>query len=163
MGALFITLPQAFAEMGGAGRVVGFGFFVALVVGALTSAISLLEVVVAASIDGLGWSRHRAALVMGAAITLLGLAPALSLDVLGAMDELANNVFLLGGGLALAIFVGWIMPQPMAEVRAGAEGVRWFALWQGFLRFAVPVFLTFVLVRAVPGTVAALGALFSGG
>jgi NSS family neurotransmitter:Na+ symporter len=46
VGALFITLPQAFAGMGAVGRVVGFLFFAALVVGALTSAISLLEVVV---------------------------------------------------------------------------------------------------------------------
>jgi NSS family neurotransmitter:Na+ symporter len=72
VGALFITLPQAFAEMGAIGRGVGSLFFVALVVGALTSAISLLEVVVSSAIDGLGWPRRRAALVAGGAITLLG-------------------------------------------------------------------------------------------
>ncbi len=151
VGALFITLPEAFAQMGGAGRVVGFLFFVALLVGALTSAISLLEVVTAAAMDGLGWSRRRAACTMGGLITLLGVAPALSLDALGLMDEIANNVFLLGGGFALALFVGWVMRDPMAEVRIGAEGVAWFGLWRVFLRFAAPAFLGFVVLYWIYG------------
>ncbi len=163
VGALFITLPQAFAEMGGVGRVVGFLFFATLIVGALTSAISLLEVVVASAIDGLGWSRHRAAIVMGAAITLLGIPSAWSTEVLGVIDGIANNLFLLGGGLALSLFVGWVMPDPVREVQTGAEGVRWFFLWRTLLRFAVPLVLAFVLYEAVPDTFRAVAALFSGG
>jgi NSS family neurotransmitter:Na+ symporter len=162
VGALFITLPQAFAGMGAVGRAVGFVFFVALVVGALTSAISLLEVVVASAIDGLGWSRPRAALGLGAAIALLGAPAAWSLGVLDVMDKVANNVFLLGGGLALSLFVGWRMADPVAEVRAGAEGIRWFFLWRTLLRFAVPAILLFVLWDAIPGTLAAVAGLLSG-
>jgi NSS family neurotransmitter:Na+ symporter len=161
VGALFITLPQAFAEMGGAGRAVGFLFFVALVVGALTSAISLLEVVVSSAIDGLGWSRQRAAGVMGAAIALLGIPAAWSTDILGVMDQVANSIFLLGGGLALSLFVGWRMQDPVSEVRAGAEGVRWFFLWRTLLRFVVPAILLYVLLDAVPGTWEAIAGLFA--
>jgi NSS family neurotransmitter:Na+ symporter len=163
VGALFITLPEAFAAMGIAGRFVGFAFFVVLLVGALTSAISLLEVVVSAAIDGLGWSRRRAAWLCGGSIAAFGIPPAFSLDVLGAMDEVANNVFLLGGGLALAVFVGWVMKDPMAAVRPGAEGVQWFGLWRVFLRFAVPIFLLFVLFSAIPHTFETVSALFSSG
>ena len=152
VGALFITLPQAFAEMGGAGRVVGFLFFAALIVGALTSAISLLEVVVATVVDGFGWSRRRAAWVMGGTIALLGAPSAWSTDVLGLVDSIANNLFLLGGGFALAIFVGWVMKDPVAEVRVGTEGVRWFFAWRLLLRFVVPLALAFVLWFAVPAT-----------
>jgi len=164
VGALFITLPEAFAAMGGTtGRFVGLAFFLVLLVGALTSAISLLEVVVSAAIDGLGWSRRRAAWACGGAIAALGIPPAFSLDVLGAMDEVANNVFLLGGGLALAVFTGWVMKDPMATVRPGAEGVQWFGLWRVFLRFAVPLFLVLVLSSAIPHTIDTVSALFSGG
>jgi NSS family neurotransmitter:Na+ symporter len=161
VGALFITMPHAFADMGGVGRVVGFLFFAALIVGALTSAISLLEVVVASAIDGFGWSRHRAAWVMGAAIALLGAPSAWSTDILGVIDQIANNLFLLGGGLALAIFVGWVMRDPITEVRSGAEGIRWFFLWRTFLRFAVPVGLGLVLLQAIPDTWHAVRGLFS--
>jgi NSS family neurotransmitter:Na+ symporter len=160
VGALFITLPHAFAEMGAVGRVVGTLFFAALMVGALTSAISLLEVVVSSAIDGLGWPRVRSAMLAGLGITLLGIPSAWSTDVLGVVDQIANNLFLLGGGLALSIFVGWVMKDPIAEVRPGAEGVRWFFLWRIFLRFAVPLTLGFVLYQAIPDTLEAVGELF---
>ena len=163
VGALFITLPSVFAGLGGAGTVVGVLFFATLVVGALTSAISLLEVVVASAIDTLGWQRRRASFVFGSAIALLGVPAALSLDVLGLMDQIAGNVFLLAGGLGLGVFVGWVMPDPVAEVRAGAEHVRWFFLWRGLLRAAVPLILTAILLGAtIPDTVAAVRETFGG-
>jgi NSS family neurotransmitter:Na+ symporter len=161
VGALFITLPQAFAEMGAIGRGVGSLFFVALVVGALTSAISLLEVVVSSAIDGLGWPRRRAALVAGGAITLLGAPSAWNTNVLGLVDQIANNFFLLGGGLGLALFVGWIMRDPIAEAAGGTEGIGWFPLWRWLLRLAVPAFLIFVLAYAVPETWEAARNLFA--
>ncbi len=152
VGALFITLPEAFAQMGGAGRVVGVLFFSALVVGALTSAISLLEVVVASAIDLLGWSRPAAALVGGGAIAALGIPAALDLAVLGLMDQIAGNVLLVLGGLLMAFFVGWVMEDPVGEVSAGAEGVRWFFLWRILLRFLVPTVLAGVLVFSLADT-----------
>jgi NSS family neurotransmitter:Na+ symporter len=159
VGALFVALPKAFASMGGAGRVVGFLFFVALLVGALTSAISLLEVVVSAAIDGLGWSRARAAVVAGALITVLGGAAAWSTDVLGVMDGVANNLFLIGGGLGLAVFVGWVMDDPVGEATVGGKR-GWLALWLLLLRFAVPAVLLFVLWNSIPSTWASVMALF---
>jgi neurotransmitter:Na+ symporter, NSS family len=164
VGALFITLPSAFADLGTAGTVVGALFFVALVVGALTSAISLLEVVVASAIDRFGWSRRRAAVGLGGAIALLGIPSALSLDVLGLADQIAGNVFLLAGGLGLAIFTGWVMRDPVAELRRGAAAVRWVFLWRGLLRFVVPAVLTAILLGAsLPATWAALRSALVGG
>jgi NSS family neurotransmitter:Na+ symporter len=157
LGALFITLPSVFAAMGSAGTVVGVLFFVALVVGALTSAISLLEVVVSSAMDTVGWERRSAALLLGAAITVLGVPAALSTDVLGLMDQIAGNVFLLAGGLGLSLFVGWTMTDPVAEVRPGAEGVRWFFLWRILLRFVVPIVVAVILFGVtIPDTLAAL-------
>lgn len=149
VGALFITLPGAFHEMGGAGRVVGLFFFVALAVGALTSAISLLEVVVATAIDQLGWSRPLAAIVLGQACAMLGLPAALDIEVLGLMDQLAGTLFLVFGGLMLALFVGWVMPDPVGEAERGAEGVRWFFAWRWLVRTVVPVLLVIVLWQSI--------------
>jgi NSS family neurotransmitter:Na+ symporter len=145
IGTLFVTLPKAFSGMGAAGSVVGVVFFIALAVAALTSAISLLEVVVATAIDSFGWPRRRAALLLGGAIALLGIPPALSLWVLGFMDQLAGNVLLLAGGLGLALFTGFVMKEPLREVSRGAGGVRWFALWRLLLRVPVPLVLAWVL------------------
>jgi SNF family Na+-dependent transporter len=73
---------------------------------------------------------------------------------------LANNIFLLGGGLALALFVGWWMPDPEAEVASGAREPGWLSIWRNLLRFAVPAFLGFVLFFAIPSTWDTLAALF---
>jgi len=161
VGALFITLPKAFAEMGGVGRGVGILFFAALIVGALTSAISLLEVVVSSAIDGLGWSRRQAGVLMGIVITALGAPSAWSTDILGAVDQIANNILLLGGGFALSVFVGWVMVGPIEEAREGAADVAWFGSWLNLLRYVVPAFLFFVLVYdAIPSTIRTIVELF---
>ena len=160
VGALFITLPQAFASMGAIGRVVGVLFFASLIVGALTSAVSLLEVVVSSTIDGLGWTRRRAAWVMGATIAALGIPSAWSTNFLGVVDTVANNLFLLGGGLALSVFVGWVMDDPVAEVSVGTDGIRWFGLWRTLLRFVAPALLAIALLQAIPSTWQAILGLF---
>jgi NSS family neurotransmitter:Na+ symporter len=163
LGALFVALPKAFASMGDVGRFVGLLFFIALVVGALTSAISLLEVVVSATVDGLGWSRRRATLSMGAVIAALGGLSAWNIGVLDVMDQVANNLLLLVGGLALSIFVGWAMKDPIAEVEVGTRGVRWFFAWQQLLRWVVPSVLLVVLYHSVPSTLANVWSLLTGG
>ena len=61
---MFKSVPIALTQMRG-GMPLTILFFGLLVFAALTSAISLLEVVTASVIDQLGWSRRRAALVMG--------------------------------------------------------------------------------------------------
>ena len=149
VGALFITLPHAFAELGVTGRVVAVGFFAALIVGALTSAISLLEVVVASAMDSLDWTRTRAALLLGAAIALLGVPAATSLQVLGWMDQIAGNLFLVFGGLALSLFVGWRMGDPVGQASRGAEHARGLAVWRWLLRIPVPLVLGYVLLRGL--------------
>lgn len=120
VGALFIALPGAFEAMGGVGRVVGTLFFVALAVGALTSAISLLEVVTSSIIDEFGVSRKKAAVGMGILIAGFGIFSARSLDVLGLVDQIAGEFLLVVGALSMSIFVGWRMKDPAAELARGA-------------------------------------------
>jgi NSS family neurotransmitter:Na+ symporter len=156
VGALFITLPQAFANMGPAGQVIGLLFFLALMVGALTSAISLLEVVAASVIDGLGWNRRRVAWLSALAIAVLGIPSALSLDVLELMDRIGGKIFLLLGGLLLALMVGWGRRDPIPEAREGAEGVRGLFLWRSLLRYLVPAVLAVVLIFALRDTWSAI-------
>ena len=145
LGTLFITLPSAFSHMGDAGRIVGAIFFVALLVGAITSAISLLEVVVSSLIDTAKWPRQRAVLIAAITIGLMGLPAALDINVLGLMDQIGGNVFLVFGGLMLSLFVGFAMKDPIGEVSAGTDGIRWFFAWRFLLRFVVPLLLGFVL------------------
>jgi NSS family neurotransmitter:Na+ symporter len=152
VGALFVALPKAFASMGGVGRIVGGAFFVALVVGALTSAISLLEVIVSAIMDALGWERRRATVVSGLFVTIAGAWSAFDLEILDLADSIATNVFLVGGGLAIAIFVGWVMEDPAKEASVGSVRSGLHEGWRFALRYIVPVALVTILWSSLPET-----------
>jgi neurotransmitter:Na+ symporter, NSS family len=164
VGALFISLPGAFQAMGTTGHVVGALFFLALFIGAITSAVSLLEVVVSSVIDETRMSRVKAAMIAGGVIALIGLGPAFSLDVLGAMDATASDVFLPLGGLALALLVGW--GPPSRRISEFAEGASPFVRslmggWLWTLRVAVPPFLVLVLTQTIPNALSAIRAIGS--
>jgi len=165
IGALFIALPSAFQSMGEVGRIVGVFFFFVLAVGALTSAISLLEVVTASAMDEFGMSRRRAAVSIGAAVTIIGIAPAMDTNTLGLMDKIAGEFLLLLGGFALSLLAGWkLRSEVREELLAGAS-----PYWQrqvprilGVLRWVVPSIVAIVLAFSLRETAAAVLAFFSG-
>jgi len=165
VGALFIALPSAFEAMGPAGRIVGLFFFVVLAVGALTSAISLLEVVTSSVIDEYGTSRRKAALVMGTLITALGVIPAMDTDALGLMDKIAGELLLIAGALALAVLAGWRAPAAVAdELLTGASPFwkRQVPRIMRVLRYVVPPIVAIVLYFSVLETAGAIRAFFAG-
>lgn len=165
VGALFIALPGGFAAMGDVlGRVVGSIFFLALFIGAVTSAISLLEVVTSSMIDEFGWPRKKAAILMGLSIALVGIWPAVNLNALDAYDQVTGNVFLPLGALLLAILVGWVMKNPIDEISIGSSGrsAGFFKAWIWMLRVVAPVLLAVVLWSTVPSALRAIGTLFGG-
>ena len=149
VGALFIALPGAFVAMGAIGRVVGILFFVALIVGAITSAVSLLEVVTASVIDEFKLPRKASSIVGGILIALLGLLPASSLSILGVIDKLAEAMLALGA-FFMAIFVGWVAVGAADEMRKGASerSKRFVPLVMTAVRFVLPPVILFATVYA---------------
>ncbi len=106
-GAIFISLAAAFGDLA-AGGLIGAVFFGTVVIAALSSAISLTEVVVSYAIDEHGVDRFRATALICAALFVLGLAPAYDLVLLDLYDGFADGVLLVLGGLVIAIYVSWI-------------------------------------------------------
>jgi NSS family neurotransmitter:Na+ symporter len=163
VGALFIALPGAFVEMGTLGRVVGVAFFFALTVGAVTSAVSLLEVVTASAIDEFKIHRKSAAIGAGIIITLVGLIPALNLDALGLIDRI-TEWFLAIGALGVTLFVGWRMRDPQEEMLDGASG--FFASIVPavlvFVRFVMPLIILPVIIYTGMNLVNELRTVFAG-
>jgi NSS family neurotransmitter:Na+ symporter len=165
VGALFIALPGAFEAMGGPGRIVGTFFFVALAVGALTSAISLLEVVTASVMDEFKLPRRSAAIATGAVIAALGVLPALSTDALGLMDKIAGELLLVAGALATAVLAGWKARREVEdELTLGASSfwARQVPRILGVLRFVVPPIVAIVLYFSLRETVDAVRGFMGG-
>jgi NSS family neurotransmitter:Na+ symporter len=162
IGALFIAIPGAFVEMGATGRVVGILFFVALFIGAITSAIALLEVVVSSVIDEWKIDRRKASIIMGIVIALIGILPASNINILGAMDAVASEIFLPLGGLLLALLVGWgPAGKNLAAYTDGTSPAIKAIMggWIWTLRLAVPPLLVIVLYKTIPSGIAAIRAI----
>jgi NSS family neurotransmitter:Na+ symporter len=147
VGALFITLPRGFEQLGRVGDYVDTAFFVMLFFAALTSAISLLEVVVAALVDGMGMRRRDAAILSGSGITALGLPAAFNTTFLGNMDALFGQFLLIVGGLCTALLVGYrLRAEADAELARGLAHGGLRRAWSALVRYVVPVVLIVVLV-----------------
>ena len=145
---IFKTLPVAFSQLPG-GYLVALAFFTLLAFAALTSAMSLLEVVAAYAIDQLGWSRKKASWCLGGLIFALGVPSALQGDFLGFMDGLATNYLLPIGALLIAIFAGWAVSNQVRQ--AAFDGNERASLlyhgWLAVIRFISPVALILIFLH----------------
>jgi len=116
-GLVFITLPSVFQQMPG-GYIFSIIFFSLFVLAALTSAIALLEVVVAFFHEELKMKREVATVFATALITLIGMVCSLSMGPLkdftvggknffDGLDWVASNLILPVSGMFISAFVGW--------------------------------------------------------
>lgn len=161
-GLVFKTLPILFSQMPG-GSVIAVLFFLLLVFAALTSAISLLEVVVAYYCDERKWDRRRATVVMGLVIFAIGVPSALSNNLLkdwqvigernflDSVDFVATNYLLPLGGLLITLFAGWVLTPAVAKAElTKGTAIGWFyPLWRFLIRYVSPVLVALVLLNKV--------------
>jgi NSS family neurotransmitter:Na+ symporter len=149
-GAVFVSMATAFGELP-AGELIGAVFFGVVLIAALSSAISLLEVVVSYTIDNYDVSRVSVSVAVGAIIFLLGIPSALSLDTFGLYDEIANSLLLPTGVTLIVTFVGWVYGRDaVAELRQGTGGFGSFAsTWLWHVRVVVLVAVVGTLVLSV--------------
>ncbi|MDR1349491.1 MAG: sodium-dependent transporter [Zoogloeaceae bacterium] len=154
-GLIFQTLPLVFTHMPG-GRVVGTLFFLLVLFAAWTSAISLVEPFVAWVTERLGVHRAIAAWGTGFAVWLLGVAVCLSfndwsgwklfgLNLFDQLDYLTSRVIMPLSGLAIALFVGWIMRQKNVRDEISLP-VAPFQLWWRVLRYLTILAIVLVFV-----------------
>ncbi len=163
---IFRTLPVVFAKMPG-GIFFAIFFFFALVLAALTSTVSLLEVVTAYFVDEKGWKRKNAVIVFGSLVTLVGIPSALSFNALenfrifdktffDLTEFISSNLMLPLGGFFIAIFVGWLWGFEKVKilVKEGAENLfnrfPWImGYWKIILRFVAPILIIIVLLYSI--------------
>ena len=163
VGTLFITIPPALQTVGWFGDVIISAFFVMLFFAALTSAISLLEVVVASVIDSWQWPRSGAAVVFGILITLAGIPSALNLSFLAFADKLFGAFFLMLGGLFTTILVGYrALPRAEQELTMGLQNTGVRRAWSVAIRYVVAPVLLVVLFFGIKPLWIALRALVGG-
>lgn len=169
LAILFTTLPKMFYSLPG-GAVLSPIFYTLVAFAALTSTISLLEVVTSFFIDQLRWPRRVATVLVGLLIFSFGILSGLSQGSVSALSEwtpigdkstgvfdtldyLASNWFLPVGGFFIAIFVGWFLAGSFTR-KETEEGHGHFALhnlWRVTLRFASPAAIGWVIYAVILG------------
>jgi NSS family neurotransmitter:Na+ symporter len=162
-GLIFATLPVAFGQIPG-GWLVGPMFFLLMAFAALTSAITILETVVAWAEDYTSFSRREISLVTGALLWLVGLATVFSFNdwsefrlipfipaladktVFGILDYVVSNLMMPIGGVAVAILAGWSLSRSatLEELQTSEGG--WYSIWRFLVRYVVPLAVIVIFV-----------------
>jgi len=161
---IFMTLPIAFGQMPG-GMLFGTLFFVLLVFAAWSSSISLIEPAVAWLVENRGFSRLKAALIVGMMTWLLGIVTVFSFNdwsfsfyfageqksdgMFDVIDILTSNIMLPLGGLFIAIFAVWIMRKQTSVDELGMGDGVLYQSWRFLVRFVTPVGVIIIFLNVM--------------
>ena len=163
-GLVFETLPYVFSQMP-AGGLVAILFFIALLVAAITSSISMFEVGVAYLIEERKMSRMAACSVLFAVCWSVGALCSLSFGPLSGIrlagmnlfdffDNLSSNILMTLGSLLTVLFVGWRLKKTeiydeftnggTLSANAKIFGVLWF-----LIRYVCPLAIIAIFVSGL--------------
>lgn len=168
-GLVFDTLPYIFSSMGQdtpiLSSIAAILFFLAILVAALTSSVSLIEVGVAYLTEAHNISRHGACAILFVACGALGalwslsFGPLADVKILGLglfdfADSFASNVLLVLGGLIALIIVGWVMPKKRLFNEFTNRGtlkknVKMFPVVHFLIRYVAPIGMLALILASV--------------
>ncbi|WP_144603840.1 sodium-dependent transporter [Algoriphagus algorifonticola] len=168
---VFDVLPKVFDAMPG-GNIIGSLFFLLLMVAALTSTISMLEVPVAYLIDDRKWNRKKATWIVGIAAMIMSVPSALSSiegnffntinfnflsnpiqGFFGAMDFIFGTFAVVIICLMLSLYTGW--GQKIADyadkLASGAPGFKGIYRkgWIFFIKWVCPVVIILLILNMI--------------
>ncbi|MED1918257.1 sodium-dependent transporter [Bacillus thuringiensis] len=159
-GLLFIVLPSVFEQIA-FGSIFLLIFLALFLFATLTSAFSMLEIIVASLAKGDETKRKHLAWVIGLLIFIVGVPSALSFGVwsevtlfgksiFDAMDFLVSNILMPLGALLIAIFVPLKMKRETLINELGAHtslGKRMFIIWLLLIKYVAPIAILAVFLQ----------------
>ena len=175
VGLIFIILPQVFDSMGFVGKIVSFAFFLMVVIAAITSVMSLIEVATQFVIQKFRASRKVSALIVAGVCFLVSIpigislghvaileesGPALfGLDWLTFFDEVTNTVLMPVCAFFACVAVGWII-KPKNAIREmedeGCQMAPWLEkTYAVMIRYITPLLIAIVEIGGLAGEIEA--------
>ena len=165
-GLAFITLPDVFVRMPG-GMIWCFGFFLLLVVAALTSSLSMLETPTAILQEDFHLSRRKSVLISTLAGWSLSVLCALSfcpqfadelsvfgMSVFDLFDKTTANIIMPVSATLMAIFVGWVMDKKLLRdnlnnFRKDGRTVWYYQPFLMAVRFVAPLCILLIFLHGL--------------
>lgn len=173
IGMLFITLPKLLYTQIPFGAAIAPVFYILLGFAALSSTISLLEVIVSFLIDKLNFNRHKSTLIGAASAYVISIFAALSLGaisglsdfsifgegkegILSTIDHLAANWMLPIGGFFITLFVGWFLDKKICQNELGLSkpnGISKtvYIIFRFFIKYLAPIAILAVIIAVILG------------
>lgn len=157
---VFITLPNVFANMPG-GYFWSILFFILLCVAALTSAISLMEVIVAYLVEEMKLKRLTATIWVSVIIIFFGVLASLSfgawkevkifnMGFFDLFDNITSKIFMPLGGLLISVFTGWFLSKKKIKEELSTHGrfpTRYFNAYIFLIKYITPICISLVLLN----------------
>lgn len=170
-GLVFETLPYIFAKMGAGGQIVSglvaILFFLTILVAALTSSISILEVGVAYLVEEKGFSRPRATILLFFSTFAVGVLCSLSFGPLSGFkilgesifnfcDKMCSNYLMTIGALLFSVFVGWKMDKKTVRDELTNGGTlkvnnKLFPIVYFLIKYIAPVTIAVIFITGLVG------------
>ena len=161
---IFITLPNVFQQAFGGipflAMIFSLLFYVLLALAALTSTISLHEVVTAYLNERFKISRNRAAMLVTGFCVVTGILSSLSLGAWDAkffslgffdlLDFVTAKLMLPLGGLLVCLFVGWYLKRSVSYeelTNYGLQKAPYFPIYMFILRYFAPIAIILIFVN----------------
>ena len=161
---IFITLPNVFQQAFGGipllATVFSLLFYVLLAVAALTSTISLHEVVTAYLNEKFGWSRGKSAILVTGFCMVTGVLSSLSLGVwedkffglsfFDLLDFVTAKLMLPLSGILVCLFVGWYLKRSVSHdelTNYGLQKAPYFPIYMFILRYLAPIAIVLIFVN----------------
>ena len=161
---IFITLPNVFQQAFGSipllATVFSLLFYVLLAVAALTSTISLHEVVTAYLNEKFGWSRGKSAVLVTGFCMVTGVLSSLSLGVwsdkffglsfFDLLDFVTAKLMLPLSGILVCLFVGWYLKRSVSHdelTNYGLQKAPYFPIYMFILRYLAPIAIVLIFVN----------------
>lgn len=160
-GLLFSTLPYVFSHIS-YGKYIAVIFFLLVFFAAVTSAISLIEVIASYFIDNRKWSRKKACVIPGIIFMSIGSIASLSFGRLSYLRLFDNNIFDLLtilsdkiimpiGGFFICILTGyiWNTKSMYEELSSGGIFKVYFKKTLSFLiRYFAPAMIIIIFITS---------------
>ena len=152
IGLAFVAFPEIISQAPtGIGPIIGVLFFGSLLFAGFTSMISILEVVVSAVKDKLGWSRVTVVVTFGlvaALISLFGFGTTSGLHLLDVSDYFVNQFGIVAASFVAVVAVAWFLRRldRMVSHLNKVSSFRLGTVYKLLIGIVLPVVLGYTLI-----------------
>lgn len=152
-GLLFITIPELFNQLP-LSSLWSTLFFVLLAVAALTSAISLMEVVTSYLHEEFDMLRRNAVTFVAMGIAILGVLASISPTFFDVLDNTTAKVMLPLSGFFISLFIGWYLDRKITFAQLTNDGklpmsVRFLQSYVFILKYIAPIAIVLIFIYGI--------------